>query len=108
MSKKQMKLETQVLYTYWLNSLIVISNLGYIFWLKDDGKWICIDATSESSHPARLINHSKKKNNLVVKCTNKKRIVFKALDDIPAGRQLFYNYNEDRPDVIKENIWMKN
>ena len=103
-----MKLEIQVLYIYWLNSLIVISHIGYIFWLKDDGKWICIDATSESSHPGRLINHSKKQNNLVVKCTKGKRLVFKALDNIPAGSQLLFDYNDDRTDVINENILMKN
>ena len=85
-----MKLEIQVLYIYWINSLIVIYHIGYIFWLKDDGKWICIDATTESSHPGRLINHSKKTPNLVVKCTKEKRLVFVALDNIRAGSQLFF------------------
>ena len=103
-----MKLEIQVLDIYWLNSLIVIFHIGYIFWLKDAGKWICIDATSESSHPGRLINHSRKKTNLVVKCTKGKRLVFKALDNIPAGSQLLFDYNDDRTNVINANICVKN
>ena len=84
-----------------------IYHIGYIFWFKNDGKWICIDATSESSHPGRLVNHSKLRPNLIVKCINT-HLVFVALDNIKAGSQLLFDYNDNRPDVINDNIWMKN
>ena len=50
----------------------------------------------------------KKQKQLVVKCNKGKILVFKALDNIPAGSQLLFDYNDDRTDVINENIWMKN
>ena len=87
----------------------MFSCIGYIFWHKDAaGKWMCIDATAESSHPGRLINHSRQRPNLVVKSTKGNRLVFKAIKNIEKGHQLLFDYNDNRKEVLESNMWMNN
>ena len=86
-----------------------VGDTGYIFWHKDAaGKWLCVDATAETGHPGRLINHAKKKFNLVAKkVPGLQRLVLKSIRQIEKGEQLLFDYNEDRREVIDANIWMK-
>ena len=75
----------------------------FVFWYKTDGKWMAIDATSETiTAPARLINHSKANGNLKVKICNCsiKHLYFVAKEKITAGTQLMYDYNDTRKHVI--------
>ena len=86
-----------------------VGDTDYVFWMKNEaGKWVCVDATAESHHPGRLVNHSKKNFNLVAKqVPGMMRLVLKSVKQIMKGDQLFFDYNEDRQDVINTIIWMK-
>ena len=80
-----------------------VGDTGSIFWHKDvAGKWLCVDASAESHHPGRLINHSKKKFNLVVKkVTGLNRLVFKSIKNSEKGDQLLFDYFEERRMLLK-------
>ena len=48
-----------------------IGDTNYVMWLQiTKNKWVCLDATEETSHPGRLINHSTKESH-----KNKKKII---------------------------------
>ena len=67
-----------------------------------------IDATSENIQaPGRLVNHSKTYANMNVKMTSDKRLYFGAKNNINAGSQLLFDYNDNRKYVINDNIWLK-
>lgn len=69
---------------------------------------MCIDGTSENiKDPGRLVNHSKKSANMIVKLYDT-NLVFVAKEKITVGSQLFYDYNDTRKDVINENMWLNN
>ena len=86
-----------------------VGDTGYVFWMQISGKkWVSVDGTAETQHPGRLINHSKNNFNLVPKkVPGMDRLVLKSVKQINKGDQLFFNYGEDRKEVIKANIWMK-
>ena len=48
-----------------------IGDTNYVMWVeKSKNKWVCLDATEETTHPGRLINHSTKESH-----KNKKNII---------------------------------
>jgi hypothetical protein len=71
-----------------------------------------IDATEECGDPGRVINNSARQYvNLApfaMEIDSVPRLFFRATCDIPAGKQLFYHYADNRK-VIKESCpWMFN
>ena len=86
-----------------------VGDTDYIFWMEIAGrKWVSVDGTAETEHLGRLINHSKKNFNLVAKkVPGMERLVLKSVKQINKGDQLFFNYREERKEVINANIWMK-
>lgn len=68
-----------------------------------------IDATEESQYLGRLINHSLKTNVMpkIVEINEVPRLIFIATQQIDIGEELLYNYNDNRPDVLKANPWLK-
>ena len=69
---------------------------------------MCIDTTSENiQSPGRLVNLSKTHANMNVKMTSDKRLYFGAKNNINAGIQLLFDYNDNRKYVINDNIWLK-
>ena len=55
-----------------------------------------IDAKSENIQaPRRLVNHSKTNANMNVKMTSDKRLYFVAKNNITAGSQLLFDYNDN-------------
>jgi len=81
------------------------SSLGsYMLFVKE----FCIDATSETGRLGRLLNHSRSAPNLKAwQLPNEKRVVMKAIQDIPAGTQLTWDYGEEDTEVLKELPWLK-
>ncbi|UKJ87791.2 [Histone H3]-lysine(4) N-trimethyltransferase [Theileria orientalis] len=84
---------------------------SFIFFFKHDGARYGIDATEEdiSFGPARLVNHSRKKANVVAKTmlsNNYPRLIFIAKRDIDSGEELLVDYGERDPNVIRENPWL--
>lgn len=64
-----------------------------------------IDANDENANygPGRLINHSVIDANIrPVFCKDLQRLLFVADEDIPAGAQLFYDYNDQDPEALQE------
>ena len=56
---------------------------------------MAIDASEETDHPGRLINHSKKNFNLkVVRYGN--NLIFQATTKIEQHHQLLFDYNDTR------------
>ena len=83
---------------------------GYDFWFQEgrSGKWFCQDASSETGHPGRLINHSSRKFNLVAKMIpGMMKLAFKSAKKINVGEELFFDYNDTRRDVRAVNTWLK-
>ena len=63
----------------------------------------------ETERLGRLVNHSKRGANLevkVVKIGQLARICMFAKQDIPAGSELFYDYNDNRAEVKKSMPWL--
>lgn len=99
----------------------------FMFYFKYDNKTYCVDSTKESMVDAeihnkkmkkkkilrsfaRLVNHSKKKSNLipkVLKVENNPRLFFVASRDIKEGEELLIDYGERDKDIIKDNEWLK-
>ena len=58
----------------------------------------------------RFMNHSKAEANLVPRKVifgTKARIGFFAKETIPAGAELTWDYNDNRPEVLKNLPWLK-
>ncbi|KYO02021.1 SET domain protein, putative [Plasmodium reichenowi] len=99
----------------------------FMFYFKYDNKTYCVDSTKESllyaeihnkkmkkknilRSFARLVNHSKKKSNLipkVLKVENNPRLFFVASRDIKEGEELLIDYGERDKEIIKDNEWLK-
>ena len=77
---------------------------SYILFFRHDSRRL---ATEENG---RLINHSSKSPNVVMKVVKVERqpvVVFVALQDIEENSELMYDYGERRREVLQENAWMK-
>ena len=67
-----------------------------------------IDATAESKHFGRLINHSRK-GNLVTKTftiDDVPHLIFVAKKFIPAGKELLYDYGDRSKESLKHHPWL--
>ncbi|OII76282.1 SET domain-containing protein [Cryptosporidium andersoni] len=95
-----------------LEKLYAEENKGcFMYYFKYNDKNYCIDATDETKDygPGRLINHSRKRPNLVSKVLNvglKPRLFFIAKRDIYCGEELLFDYGEYNPEVILSNPWL--
>ncbi|KRZ50610.1 Phosphatidylinositol 4-kinase alpha [Trichinella nativa] len=68
-----------------------------------------VDATPESSHFGRLLNHSAKDPNVKSKIVNiddNPRIIFVAKRDVEIGEELLYDYGDRRKDAIRAHPWL--
>lgn len=75
---------------------------AYCMWFV---RGFSIDANDEVAEygPGRLINHSVLDANIrPVFCKDLQRLFFVADEDIPAGAQLFYDYNDRDPEALQE------
>lgn len=73
-------------------------------------KWYALDATIEDNTFARLSNHSRKKPNMrpvAFDIDGTPSVVFVANFDLEPGVELRWDYGERRPEVIKDNPWLK-
>ena len=69
----------------------------FLFYFKSNNKNYCVDATPESGRLGRLVNHSSKNPNLVMKVVmfeDQPRLILKALVDIKPGTELLYDYGD--------------
>jgi len=72
-------------------------------------KFQSIDATEESAHLGRLINHSKLNPNLrvqIITVEERPRLVFVAKRDIAENEELLFDYNDRRKHIINSNPWL--
>ena len=71
--------------------------------------YFSVDATKETGHVGRLVNHSKRDANAIPKVyevNNKPEIWLLASRDIMPGEEILFNYNENRKAVLKSNPWL--
>lgn len=85
-------------------------NVGsYMYLFDHGGKTWCIDATKETPHLGRLINHSRR-GNLVTKTytvNNGLHLIFLAKQFIKAGVEMDFDYNDRRKESIRQNPWLR-
>ncbi len=82
----------------------------FMYYFESRGKLLCVDATAESKHIGRLVNHSRKKSNLITKVieiNNIPHLVLLASKDIKCGQEMLYDYGERDPNVVHYNQWLK-
>ncbi len=80
-----------------------------MFHFQHIGKKLCMDATEETGHLGRLLNHSVHRANCVPKVRvfgNSPRILLYAKRYIFKGEELLYDYGDRRPDVVNSNPWL--
>ncbi len=86
------------------------SRKGYVmFYFFHGVKMHCIDATAESNHLGRLVNHSIRNANCSAKLAvidTIPHIFLKAKRDILAGEELLYDYGEMRRDILDAHPWL--
>ena len=83
---------------------------SFLYYFKSKDKTCCIDATEENDRLGRLINHSKKKANLIAKVFDfdpSPRVIFISACDIPRGSELLYDYGDRRKDILADHPWLK-
>ena len=82
---------------------------SYMIYFKQNEKKYAIDAQSENNTYGRLINHSKKKNNVKpVVFVYKKvpKIVLVAKRNIEKDEEILFDYGENDKQIIKANPWL--
>lgn len=82
-------------------------NFSFFFKTADGRKW-CIDANA-SSGPGRKINHSKREQNVkpvVDESGEWPKVCFVAVRDIEPGQELFYDYQENERETVRQNPWL--
>jgi histone-lysine N-methyltransferase SETD8 len=86
------------------------SRKGYfMFYFFHGVKMHCIDATAESNHLGRLVNHSIRNANCSAKLAvidTIPHIFLKAKRDILAVEELLYDYGERRQDILDAHPWL--
>ncbi|XP_034252282.1 histone-lysine N-methyltransferase PR-Set7-like [Thrips palmi] len=83
---------------------------SYILEFKYKEKWMCIDATAETPHLGRLVNHARGDENLKLQLfavDGQPRVGLVAKQDIQVGEELTYDYAEWRRDVLRDMPWLK-
>lgn len=68
-----------------------------------------IDATKDDHRYGRMVNHSKKVPNALLKVftiNGVPRLCLMALRNIQIGEELLYDYGERRKEVIESNPWL--
>lgn len=83
---------------------------SYMYYFKNKGDWLCIDAIIESSHMGRLINHSRTHANLITRVIpvhGIPRLVFFAKGDIEEKSELLYDYGDRRKQAQQFHPWLK-
>ncbi len=81
----------------------------YMYYFESRGKLLCMDATAESKHLGRLVNHSRKPNLItkVIEINNIPHLVLLASKDIECGEEILYDYGERNSKAIRYNQWLK-
>jgi [histone H4]-lysine20 N-methyltransferase SETD8 len=83
---------------------------NFMFYFRFQERLWCVDATTESGHFGRLINHSKSARNLlpqIIDINGTPHIALIAAKDIEAGCELLYDYGDRRAAVLEANPWLK-
>ncbi|KAI6230394.1 [Histone H4]-lysine(20) N-methyltransferase [Aphelenchoides fujianensis] len=83
---------------------------SFMFFFKHKDRRWCVDATAESPHKCRLLNHSVARPNLrprLVEVDHSVRICFFAIRDIGEGEELLFDYGDRSPTNIADNPWLR-
>ncbi|XP_034236288.1 mucin-17-like [Thrips palmi] len=81
---------------------------SYLYFFNFEGKELCIDSSAETIYLGRLINHQTPGNFYTKRhvVNGTPRLWFHARRTIEPGEQLFYDYKEDRVEVLKKLPWL--
>ena len=74
------------------------------------GKKLAVDATEDDGSLGRLINHSTREPNVIMKVhvvDSQPRVVFVATKEIQIGLEILYDYGERRKAILECNPWLK-
>ncbi|XP_023247904.1 N-lysine methyltransferase KMT5A-like [Copidosoma floridanum] len=75
----------------------------YMYYFQHRNQQYCIDATAESDKLGRLVNHSRNGNLLtrIVEIGDTPHLVLIAKEDIPAGKEITYDYGDRSRESIQ-------
>ncbi len=82
----------------------------FMFYFQFKDKKLCIDATKETGRLGRLVNHSKKNNNCIVKIfemNSQPHLILIASQDIRSGDECLIDYGETNKSSIQSNSWLR-
>ncbi|KAJ1518836.1 hypothetical protein ONE63_011540 [Megalurothrips usitatus] len=81
---------------------------SYMYYIRFRNRKLCIDATVESGHLGRLVNHGRSPNltSKVIEVDKKPRLCFFAAVNISLDEELTINYGDYRPLAIKTFPWL--
>ena len=82
---------------------------SFMYYFKFRNETLCVDATTESGHLGRLINHSRSHPNLhpkVILMHRTPKIFFYAKRMIKKNEELLYDYGDRNKESIKNNPWL--
>lgn len=68
-----------------------------------------IDATEERGEIGRMINHSRRVNNIsprLIDMNGTPRLFFIAKRDVAEGEELLYDYGDSSPSAVKAHPWL--
>ena len=81
----------------------------FMYYFKDQGKKHCLDATKETHHLGRLLNHSRLKPNCETKVFNYRgtpHLIILAARDIAPGEELLYDYGDLSKSSLQSHPWL--
>lgn len=81
----------------------------YMYYFNHKDKNYCVDATAESEFYGRLVNHSRRRPNCVVKVVEvkgKPHLVLLALRDIDIGEEILYDYGDRSKESLMAHPWL--
>lgn len=81
----------------------------YSYYFVHGGRQWCIDGTEESKYMGRLVNHSRKIQNLVTKTVEVDalpHLVLLAKRDIKEGEELLYDYGDRSKEALEHHPWL--
>lgn len=82
---------------------------NFLLFYKYKEKQMCIDATKDNGRMGRMVNHSRKGNNLSLKLVEEDGHVFVCLYancTIDNGKEILYDYGERNKETVAANPWL--
>lgn len=82
---------------------------NFLLYYKYNRRQMCVDATEDNGRIGRIINHSRKRNNLdlkLVEVDGNAHVCLFANRLIKSGEEVLYDYGERNKDAVEAHPWL--